>query len=54
MMFHKDSLVLVEQQGIRTQKQYKQEYLGYLVTTDCIFGTKELRDYGGLSIIVPA
>ena len=54
MILHKDALVLVEQQSIRTQKQYKQEYLGYLVTTDCIFGTKELRDYGGLAIMVPA
>lgn len=54
MIFHKDSMVLAEQQAIRTQSQYKQEYLGTLVTSDTIFGVKELRDYGALAFVVPA
>ena len=31
-LVHKDAMVLAEQQSIRTQAQYKQEYLGTLVT----------------------
>jgi hypothetical protein len=47
-------MTLAEQQGIRTQSQYKQEYLGTLVTSDTIYGVKELRDYGALACVVPA
>lgn len=54
MMFHKDAIAHAEQMGIRTQSQYKQEYLGTLVTADTIYGVKELRDYAGLSFVVPA
>ena len=53
-LVHKDSVALAEQQGVRVQDQYKQEYLGTLVTADTIYGVKELRDYGALSFIVPA
>ena len=38
-----DSMVLVEQLGIRSQTQYKQEYLGTLFTADTIYGVKALR-----------
>jgi hypothetical protein len=51
---HKDALCHAEQQGIRSQSQYKQEYLGTLVTSDTVYGVKELRDYAGLAIIVPS
>jgi hypothetical protein len=54
MIFHKDAMALATQMDIRTQSQYKQEYLGTLVTTDAIYGVKELRDYGALAFIVPA
>ena len=54
MMFHKDAMALAEQQSVRTQSQYKQEYLGTLVTSDCVYGVKELRDYAAVSVIVPA
>lgn len=54
MLLHKDALCLATQQDIRSQAQYKQEYLGTLVTSDTVYGTKELRDYGGLAIVVPA
>jgi len=53
-LFHPDAMMLAEAQSVRVQQQYKQEYLGYLVTSDTIFGTAELRDFGGISIIVPA
>jgi len=54
LMLHKDAMVLAEQQSIRTQSQYKQEYLGTLVTSDCVYGVKELRDYAAMAVIVPA
>lgn len=54
LMLHKDAIAHAEQMGIRTQAQYKQEYLGTLVTADCVFGTKELRDYAALVAVVPA
>jgi hypothetical protein len=54
MLLHKDAMCLATQQDIRTQSQYKQEYLGTLVTSDTVFGTKELRDYAALCAVVPA
>ena len=46
--------VLAEQQSIRTQSQYKQEYLSTLVTADTVYGVKNLRTYSGVALIVPA
>lgn len=43
LMGHRDSMVLVEQMGIRSQTQYKQEYLSTLYTADCLYGVKALR-----------
>jgi N4-gp56 family major capsid protein len=43
LMFHKDTFVLVEQLKVRAQTQYKQEYLGDLMTFDTIFGVETLR-----------
>ena len=54
LMGHKDSFVLVEQVGIRSQTQYKQEYLGTLFTADTLYGVGELRDYGAVALVVPA
>ena len=54
LMLHKDAIAHAEQMSIRTQAQYKQEYLGTLVTSDCVYGVKELRDYGALVAVVPA
>lgn len=54
MILHKDAMAHAEQQGIRSQSQYKQEYLGTLVTSDTVYGVKELRDYAALAFIVPA
>lgn len=53
MCMHRDALILVEQMGIRTQTQYKQEYLGDLFTADTIYGKSEYRDEAGVAIIVP-
>lgn len=43
LMFHKDAAVLVEQMGVRSQTQYKQEYLGDLFTADTLYGVQLLR-----------
>jgi hypothetical protein len=53
-MGHKDFAVFVEQQGVRAQTQYKQEYLGTLFTADTLYGVKELRDNAAVALAVPA
>jgi hypothetical protein len=53
-MFQRDGLVLVEQAGIRTQVQYKQEYLGDLFTADMLYDVKGLRPTSLQAIVVPA
>jgi N4-gp56 family major capsid protein len=47
VVLQRDSMVLVEQAGVRSQSQYKLEYLGDLFVTDMIYGVKVLRDNGG-------
>jgi N4-gp56 family major capsid protein len=54
LLGHKDAAVLVEQQGVRSQTQYKQEYLGTLYTADTLYGVKELRDGSAFALAVPA
>ena len=53
MLIHKDALVLAEQVGVRSQTQYKQEYLGDLFTSDTIYGIAELRNDAGVAFVVP-
>ena len=54
LMFHKDAVVFAEQMAVRSQTQYKQEYLADLMTSDCIYGVAELRNDAGLAFVVPA
>ena len=54
LMFHKDWAVLAEQMGVRSQTQYKQEYLGTLYTADMLYGVAELRDEAAIPLIVTA
>ena len=51
-LMHKDALVLAEQVGVRSQTQYKQEYLGDLFTSDTIYGVAELRNDAGVAFVV--
>ena len=44
LMFHRDAFVLAEQVGVRTQTQYKQEYLATLLTADTLYGVQILRN----------
>ena len=52
VLLHKDAMVLAEQQGVRSQTQYKQEFLGTLYTADTLYGTKVLRPEAGLVLAV--
>jgi len=54
LMFHKDAFVLAEQMGVRSQTQYKQEYLATLYTADMLYGVKELRDDAAVAIALAA
>jgi hypothetical protein len=53
-MLHKSAIALAEQVGVRTQSQYKQEWLADLYTADCLYGVGELRDDAGIAFIVPS
>jgi len=53
-LFHKDALAFVEQMSVRSQTQYKQEFLADLFTADTIYGVGELRDNAGVAFVVPA
>jgi len=47
ILAHKDTMVLAEQMAVRSQTQYKQEYLADLFTADTLYGVKELRPETG-------
>ena len=53
LMFQRDAQVLVEQVGMRAQKQYKQEYLADLLTVDTIYGEQQLRSEAVAPFVVP-
>lgn len=53
MGFQRDGLLLVEQMGVRTQTQYKQEWLADLFTADMIYGVAALRSSSVYPIVVP-
>jgi hypothetical protein len=53
-MIQRDATVLVEQMGIRTQQQYKQEFLADLFTADMIYGTGMLRGGSAVPYVVPS
>ncbi len=54
LLMHKDSMVLAEQMGVRSQTQYKQEWLSNLYTADQIYGVKVLRPEAGFVLNVNA
>jgi HK97 family phage major capsid protein len=52
ILAHKDTMVLAEQMGVRSQTQYKQEYLSTLYTADTLFGVKTVRPEAGFVLAV--
>ncbi len=53
-LFHKEAFILAEQQNIRSQTQYKQEWLGTLFTADTIYGVKTYRADAAFNMVVNA
>ena len=51
-LFHKDAMVLAEQQGVRSQTQYKQDFLATLYTADTLYGTQVVRPEAGFVLTV--
>ena len=54
LLFHTDALVIAEQMAVRTQTQYKQEYLADLMTADTLYGEDCYRPDNGVVIWVAA
>jgi hypothetical protein len=54
LMFHRDAFVHAEQMGVRSQTQYKQEFLATLYTADTLYGVQELRDEAAVAIAIPS
>jgi len=52
LFFHKDAVVHAEQMSVRSQTQYKQEYLSTLYTADTLYGVQVYRPEAGLVIAV--
>ena len=52
LLFHTDALVIAEQMAVRTQTQYKQEYLSDLMTADTLYGEDVYRPNSGVVIYV--
>ena len=52
IFFHKDAIVHAEQMSVRSQTQYKQEYLSTLYTADTLYGIETYRPEAGLILAV--
>jgi N4-gp56 family major capsid protein len=52
ILMHKECMVLAEQMNVRSQTQYKQEWLGTLYTADTLYGTKVVRGEAGFVLAV--
>jgi hypothetical protein len=53
ILMHRDALVFAEQMGVRTQTQYKQEYLSNLFTADTLYGIEVFRPEAGFVLAMP-
>ena len=52
LFFHKDALVMAEQLAVRSQTQYKQEYLSTLFTSDTLYVVETYRPEAGFILAV--
>lgn len=50
LFFHMESVAVAMQSNPRSQASYKQEYLGWLVTVDVLFGVNSLRPSFGFVV----
>ena len=53
LLFHNDAIVMAEQLAVRSQTQYKQEYLSSLYTADPLYGVEVYRPEAGFVLAVP-
>lgn len=53
VLAHRDTFVLAEQMGVRSQKQRKQEYLADLYTADRLYGVQVMRPDAGFVLALP-
>ena len=53
LLLQKDAIVMAEQLGVRSQTQYKQEFLANLFTSDTLYGVNVLRPESGVTLVVP-
>jgi hypothetical protein len=54
ILAHRDTMVLAEQMSVRSQTQYKQEFLANLYTADTLYGVAVLRPETGFVLALPA
>ena len=54
LLFHTDAIVMAEQMAVRSQTQYKQEYLSTLYTADTLYGVQVYRPEAGFVLAVPS
>ena len=52
MFFHKDCIIHAEQMSVRSQTQYKQEYLSTLYTADTLYGVEVYRPESGFVLVI--
>ena len=54
LLFHNEAVVMAEQLAVRSQTQYKQEYLSTLYTADTLYGVQVYRPEAGFVMAVPS
>lgn len=52
-LFHKDTFILAEQMGVRSQTQYNLDRLANLYVADTLYGVQAYRPESGFIIVVP-
>lgn len=52
LLFQREAIVLAEQLSVRSQTQYKQEYLSTLYTADCLYGVQVYRPEAGFVLAI--
>lgn len=52
LLFHTDAIVMAEQMAVRSQTQYKQEYLSTLYTADTLYGVQVYRPEAGFVMAI--
>ena len=53
LLFHNEAIVMAEQMAVRSQTQYKQEYLSTLYTADTLYGVQVYRPESGFVLAIP-